>query len=356
MQTQLSKLMSCLFLLVLIMSTFKPQSVLAEGPVPVTLDAPANGIIGNTFDVPIRIGDVSNFYGAQFDLLFDSLKITYVSTTWGQIGSTNMQGNGTAMSSAITGGRRWLISLNSLEAGISGSGVLGTIRFQTVGTAGQIATINLANVILSNFAGNAIDATWINDSVSLLGAPASSSPGTQNWYLNSHGFPVMEKGTGQSGAVDIPAKAGGVNGFQTWLANTPAVANVTFPTGGWTVKLATVDWSNTCSAQIGDWDGMNFTAFNPAPANGNYSNGFISITVNAGGTVSKTHFLALKIYNGATSVHTIATDHSSYLSTPTQDPGYPLPELSTVLLLGIGLVGLSGFLYVNRKSAVVDEL
>jgi len=130
--------------------------------VTVTINAPAKVPANNyQFDVPINLSQVSNFYGAQFDVLYDSTVLQYVSTTWGQIGSTPITGNGITQSNAISGGRRFVISLSNLSAGISGSGTILTIRFQVIGSIGQSSSINLANGILSDFSANAIPATWV---------------------------------------------------------------------------------------------------------------------------------------------------------------------------------------------------
>jgi peptide/nickel transport system substrate-binding protein len=135
-------------------------------PIGVVVNAPAKVPANNyQFDVPINLSQVSNFYGAQFDVLYDSTVLQYVSTTWGQIGSTQISGNGTAQSAIITGGRRFVISLNNLSSGISGSGTMLTLRFQVIGSMGQSSSINLANGILSDFNAQSIPATWVNGSV-----------------------------------------------------------------------------------------------------------------------------------------------------------------------------------------------
>jgi hypothetical protein len=136
--------------------------------VTVTVSAPTN--------VPINISQVSNFYGCQFDVLFDSTVLQYVSTTWGQIGSTSISGNGSAQSNNIAAGDlRFLVELSGLSSGISGSGTIATIRFQVIGNIGKSSTINLANGILSDFNANAIPATWVNDSVLVSVVPGDAN-------------------------------------------------------------------------------------------------------------------------------------------------------------------------------------
>jgi YVTN family beta-propeller protein len=182
----------------------------------------------------------------------------------------------------------------------------------------------------------------------VIGAPGA--PFSQTWYLdNMTTGPVMEKTGTQSSSVDIEADSD-----TTWLSDQPAAADVTFTSGTWTIKLATdTDWSDSCSAQIGDFnpEGIGlFTAFNTTPVTGSYSDGIITITITTGGFVIQNDYLALKIFNNdSESLHTIATDGGSSLSSPTSDPGYPLPEMAAGLMLGLGLTGLVAYTIIKRK-------
>ena len=40
--------------------------------------------------------------------------------------------------------------------------------------------------------------------------------------------------------------------------------------------------------------------------------------------------------------------HSSHVTSPSSDPGYPIPELSTVILFGVGLLVISGYVAWRR--------
>jgi hypothetical protein len=142
----------------------------------VTVNAPAKVEWNNyEFDVPINISQVTNFYGAQFDVLFDSTVLQYVSATWGQIGTTPLTGSGTTQSSPIIGGHRFLLSISNLQGGISGSGTIVTIRFRVIGSIGQSSPINLANGQLSDFNAQAIPAAWINASVLISVIPGDAN-------------------------------------------------------------------------------------------------------------------------------------------------------------------------------------
>jgi PKD repeat protein len=185
----------------------------------------------------------------------------------------------------------------------------------------------------------------------VIGTSSTGLPSTHVWHLDSTGHPVMEKTGTQSGSVDIAAGSSAI-----WLSDQAAAADVTFASGIWTIKLATTsDWSSTCSAQIGYFNTAGngaFTAFNATAVSGTYSGGIITITITTGGDVSKNDYLALKIINGSGSSHSITTDGSSSLTAPSGSPNFPTPETPTVVLLGIGLVCLSGFLFVRRKKAI----
>jgi len=45
-----------------------------------------------------------------------------------------------------------------------------------------------------------------------------------------------------------------------------------------------------------------------------------------------------------------AGDKNSYVKSPTADPGYPIPELSTLILFSSGLLALAGYALKKRKS------
>jgi Leucine-rich repeat (LRR) protein len=187
--------------------------------------------------------------------------------------------------------------------------------------------------------------------------------GTQTWYLDSEttwpdgtdlptGFCEMEKtpgpdADGQSGVMDVsfPARV-------TWLSDEPALTEVAF-SGDWNIKLfTTVDWTGICTVQVGECEanGSNFNVF--GTAQGEPVGGIITLSVNGIGTVPAGHYLALKVSGDGTG--SVITDGSSYLASPFGDPGYPLPEIATGILLGLGLSGLIACLYIKRKNLIMS--
>jgi hypothetical protein len=167
------------------------------------------------------------------------------------------------------------------------------------------------------------------------------SGSSQRWYLDSIDNPVMEKTLGvQQGSVPVEGTT------VTWLSNAAANTDVVFEPGTWKVYLATDDLYGNYTVSIGESDGSG--GFTPFASKSGTANGQpISVKINTGGTVPVDHYLALQITNNGAG--SIITDGSSYLCAPTSDPSYPLPEMASVLLLGIGLAGIAGFVVIKRR-------
>jgi hypothetical protein len=175
----------------------------------------------------------------------------------------------------------------------------------------------------------------------------------QVWYLNSVGNPEMEKETGiQTGSETLEDTP------MIWTSDEAAASDLTFPNGSWTAVFTTTNWgAGNCRVQIGDFDAStgDFNAFNTTPATGTYSNGRITVIVSTGGTVLQGHYLGLSVVNASGSPQSIATDGSSYLAPPAGSPDYPLPEMSAGILLGMGLLAVSGFVAVKKRKRIVKD-
>jgi hypothetical protein len=196
-------------------------------------------------------------------------------------------------------------------------------------------------------------------SVTVVAGAAKS----QVWHLDSPVHPsagrLMESTTGaQSGTVDLPKHE-----EQIWLAEHAAERDVAFPSGGWLAELEFCSQDappgppygkGNVKVSIGGWN----------PSTGWYdfptwkqpttwvNNGILKVLVQKGPvTVWQGDYLAVKIENMGPVSRVLCTDGSSTLSSPSTDPGYPLPELPTVILLGGGLAGLVGY-YGLRRSTV----
>jgi hypothetical protein len=213
---------------------------------------------------------------------------------------------------------------------------------------------------------------------------AGPHPGRQTWHLDEED-PVtnaayatvilpgpfqMEKNGGpgdgtQSGQVIVPTGEQAI-----WVADQMAMADVTFTNGDWVVDLVTdADWGvlgDLCFVEIGQWDGAAFFQLLPS---GSYSFtydfipiggqvGLVKVVVQTGAlTVDDGKWLAVRITNQDPNpnghiIYTGEKEFASCVSSPQTDPGYPLPELATGILLGAGILALGGFiLFRRRKSA-----
>jgi len=202
-------------------------------------------------------------------------------------------------------------------------------------------------------------------------AAASASAGAQVWQLDQDtttpGFEMEKNGgsgdDGQTGSVLITQGTSLV-----WISDEAAGADVTFAANGaWKVDLATDSpWVDTnasgCDILIGEWDEtLGFVAFSTvfdiysvtwSTATGQYI--FELKGQSSDETVDTGKYLAINITNSDTKTHTIYTDEgnkASALTSPPNDPGYPLAEIAAGILLGGGLVGLVGYIVIRKKKA-----
>jgi hypothetical protein len=195
--------------------------------------------------------------------------------------------------------------------------------------------------------------------LAVLAVPAVAT-GAQNWYLDSNNHPVtgkiMTKTYGAaSGSVSV-----GINQTVYWLADQVAGENVTFPRGYWVIGIYTDSaWGDASfskgSFMVGEWNPgtSQFHAFNTSNV-GKFSwdsgHNLYSTEQQVGSQIiHKGCYLTLQVVNTDVKSHTITTDGRSFIESPSSDPGYPLPELSAVVLLGAGLIGLFGFIQYRRS-------
>jgi len=187
--------------------------------------------------------------------------------------------------------------------------------------------------------------------VAMVGAAAAS----QNWYLSSNNPDpyVMYRGSANSEyCSDISI---GQSGEVIWRADEPASTDVTF-TGDWNFHIYATHPVDPPNRQknfsIGVWNATtgwtSYGSVDLTTATG-WTNGTItgtSFTVHTG------EYLSFRMYNvGEGAEKTITVSPCiSYVTSPSTDPGYPIPELATVVLFGAGLLALVGYIAYRKRS------
>ena len=147
-----------------------------------------------------------------------------------------------------------------------------------------------------------------------------------------------------------------------WYAEYPAQCNLTFPAGGdWIVRIdhehkSGWNWSADVYKVASDGTATSF-ANGTAPAS-NTESGVTTIPCNQGAEqtfdISSGDRLALMIKHDNTTqevtTYFYIGTHLSNLTSPSSDPGYPVPELSTLILFSTGLLILAGYAYMTRRN------
>jgi hypothetical protein len=176
------------------------------------------------------------------------------------------------------------------------------------------------------------------------------SAGSQTWYLSSDYTTsnyTMYKGSQDdcTGAVPISSLSSVI-----WAANQSAQCDVGFVANDWTGHLNKTGSEANFSLAIGVWNGSLFTPH--GSATGTFDGaGEASFTISAYAfDVPSGDYLALMITNTDTQNINIHTNQLNDVSSPASDPGYPVPELPTIILVSAGLLMLAGYVYVGRRS------
>ena len=191
--------------------------------------------------------------------------------------------------------------------------------------------------------------------------------GVQVWKLDSEANYAgcrMEKASsandnGQSGQIVFaPGQT------VIWIADQPANADVTFSSGNWMAELVSDSiWGDNgihCTTIIGYWqDGFHSLAIYLKLSDYETSSTADKLVIRLyqqadSLTIPEGTYLALLIRNDGDDFHNIYTgegEESSFFSSPQSNPGYPLPELASWILLGISLTGLTAFAIIRKKKS-----
>jgi len=191
---------------------------------------------------------------------------------------------------------------------------------------------------------------------------------SHNWYMlgPSSGAPegadcLMQKGSGSSGASLLlkPATSG------IWGADEPVSVNQIDMAGQWDVHLYIYVYSTkdvSVKVELGKLNSGG--TFSLADGEEKVIGGFThyrwwnsttihpdSFAINCGES------LAVQVTNnGGYDLYVVTSgvpNSRSYIASPASDPGYPVPELPTIVLTSMGVLLLAGFaLYRRRRRNV----
>ena len=189
-----------------------------------------------------------------------------------------------------------------------------------------------------------------------------SADTTQYWYPSkdsaagdSEADYIMYKGSlgGSGDVVDLDQGVGIV-----WTADEAAERDVGFPAGDWSYSVSTDDESDddvTIGVFVGYWDGAFHFEGSEFVDNTDHSQVYTGSIAVDEFEVAKDYWLAYGIRNMEYRTCTFklqVNDNDTYIASPSSDPGYPIPELPTIVLLATGLVFLAGYLGLKRRKKV----
>jgi len=188
----------------------------------------------------------------------------------------------------------------------------------------------------------------------------ASADSAQVWYLSgTTTSPVpptgadynMYKGdaTQTAGTVSIANYT-----YKIWSADEAATVNVPFPAGDWQgLVTLSAGKSNAFDLEVGTLVGGTYTPYgrNMFTAGGT---GVETFTIGSSEfTVPSGAYLIFVIYNRGTTLGVEVGQNYGWVKSPTTDPGYPIPELPTIILLATGLAFLAAYLGLKRRKRII---
>jgi hypothetical protein len=177
----------------------------------------------------------------------------------------------------------------------------------------------------------------------------------QRWYLSKVSLDTWKFMYRDDTGKDSDTEEVAAGNSQYWMLYEPAGGDITFTAGTWTGNLefsAAPPSGDFATVWVGHYDGVDWTAVSSQTLNQSGSDTNFAINIAASEfTVYDGDYLAMRFKNdhGSESVTLKLGSDFSYISSPASDPGYPVPELPTVILVGSALAALTAFIVLRRR-------
>ena len=228
---------------------------------------------------------------------------------------------------------------------VNSSGSVALLNFSVLGEPGTMTWLNITNITLVN--------------LTLLGTARPKNgtftvAGAQAWYL--HKNRVMYRGN-LSIPVDTVSISPGTN--ITWVANEPALVDAAFRAGrwtGWLILNGSLPEGDNFTAEIGSYNcsNNNFSTAGSQNFTGADTNKtMFEVNIQASAfMVPEGDYLAFRISNPTSNSNGIDVQTGkSFITSPESDPGYPVPELHTIMLFFFGLLTLIAYYMLWNRSS-----
>ena len=211
--------------------------------------------------------------------------------------------------------------------------------------------IIMAAVLLSTLVGvaSAVSHSWY-----MLGTGTDAPEGVDYW---------MQKGSGSSGV----SAALGPGAYATWGADESVSVNQVDMAGQWDVHVYLWVSSMDAISVTVDIGRLNSSGTfivaagkeKTLPICGSHNHWWNTTEINPTSfPISNGESLAVRVTNNdnADSITVVATgtptNSPSYIASPDSDPGYPVPELPTIVLTSLGVLLLVGFVAYSRRRNI----
>jgi len=298
----------------------------------------------NTFViVPVNITNThDNIIVIEFTIQYDKNVIEFIDAYKGELTSENWS-KGVNKSTGKIG----MVGSILQPIPVNSSGSVALLNFSVLGEPGAMTWLNITNITLVN-------STWVNSTATPKNGTFTVA-GAQAWYLHKNG--MMYRGN-LSIPEDTVSISPGTN--ITWVANEPALVDAAFREGrwtGWLILNGSFPEGDNFTAEIGSYNCSNNNFSTAGSQNFTGAAGtdktIFEVNIQASAfMVPEGDYLAFRISNPTSNSNGIVVQTGkSFVTSPESDPGYPVPELHTVMLFFFGLLTLIAYYMLWNRSS-----